>query len=129
MLDVIYYTSATGNTKSFIDKIGVCDPVRIPVKMETPVLATKPYILFIPTYASNDGRGALPKSVVKFLNIEQNRFYLKGLVASGNTNFGINYCLAGDIISAKCAVPILYQYELRGNSEDVLKVKEILLNA
>lgn len=129
MLDVVYYTSATGNTKAFVEKLGVFNAQQVPIRADNTFLINRPYILFIPTYASNDGRGAVPKSIIKFLNIEQNRFYLKGLVASGNSNFGKNYCLAGDIISSKCGVPVLCQYELRGNSEDVLKVKEILLNA
>ena len=35
-----------------------------------------------------------------------------------------NYCLAADIIAAKCKVPVLYRFELMGTSEDVATVNQ-----
>jgi protein involved in ribonucleotide reduction len=98
---------------------------QIKSKMPNLVEISSPYILFIPTYAANDGRGAIPKSIVKFLNNQNNRTLLKGIVASGNKNFGSNFCLAGDLISNKCDVPVLYRYELRGTQHDVTNVMDI----
>src|SRR5690625_7904323 len=34
------------------------------------------------------------------------------------------YCLAGDIISAKTNVPVMYRFELMGTPTDVTKVRE-----
>lgn len=42
--------------------------------------------------------------MIRFLNVPQNRSYLRGVIAAGNTNFGAAYGIAGDII-AKNAVP------------------------
>jgi protein involved in ribonucleotide reduction len=46
------------------------------------------------------------------------------VIGSGNTNFGSAYCLAGDIVAAKCKVPHLYRFELFGTSDDVTAVRE-----
>ena len=46
------------------------------------------------------------------------------MIAAGNTNFGEAYCIAGDIIAAKCHVPYLYGFELMGTNEDVTAVRE-----
>jgi protein involved in ribonucleotide reduction len=61
----------------------------------------------------------VPKQVIRFLNDPQNRQLIRGVIGAGNTNFGDNYCMAGDIIAAKCRVPHLYRFELMGTPEDV----------
>lgn len=130
MYNIVYYSSETGNTFSFIQKLGMEEnAIRLPTKMLNMVEVSRPYILFVPTYAANDGRGALPKSVVKFLNHQNNRTLLQGIVASGNKNFGSNFCLGGDLVSQKCNVPVLYRYELRGTWRDAANVMDIFNNA
>ena len=47
---------------------------------------------------------------------------LRGVIAGGNTNFGEAFGVAGDIIAAKCEVPMLYRFELFGTEEDVFAV-------
>ena len=76
-------------------------------------------MLILPTYGGGNEGGAVPKQVIKFLNDEDNRALIRGVIAAGNTNFGEAYCIAGDIIAAKCHVPYLYGFELMGTSEDV----------
>jgi protein involved in ribonucleotide reduction len=78
----------------------------------------------VPTYGGGDGKGAVPKQVIKFLNVKANRDLLQGVIAGGNTNFYEAYCLAGDIISRKCGVPLMYRFELMGTPEDVTAVRE-----
>ena len=67
---------------------------------------------------------AVPVQVKRFLNDERNRSGIIGVIASGNTNFGEAYGIAGDIIAAKCRVPLLYRFELMGTSEDTATVRE-----
>lgn len=66
----------------------------------------------------------MPTQVIHFLNNEQNRSLIRGVIASGNTNFGPDYGVAGDIIAEKCNVPYLYRFELMGTQEDVAIVKQ-----
>ena len=76
-------------------------------------------MLVLPTYGGGDGKGAVPKQVIRFLNDEHNRALIRGVIAAGNTNFGEAYGIAGDIIAAKCTVPYLYRFEVLGTPDDV----------
>ena len=121
---LVYFSSQSGNTHYFVEKLGL--PItRIPIspKDEMPEVQ-EPYVLVCPTYAGDDGRGAVLKQVIHFLNNEHNRSLIRGVIAGGNRNFGKYYAYAGNVISKKCKVPYLYRFELRGTPEDVINVKE-----
>ena len=77
----------------------------------------------VPTYGGGVVKKAVPIQVKRFLNDPANREWIRGVIASGNTNFGEAYCAAGDIIAAKCKVPYLYRYELMGTPEDTAAVQ------
>jgi protein involved in ribonucleotide reduction len=124
MPNLVYFSSVSGNTERFVKKLGR-DATRIPLTAKDPALhVTDPYVLVLPTYGGGNGEGAVPKQVIRFLNDEQNRGLIRGVVAAGNTNFGRAYCLAGDVISQKCKVPVLYRFEVFGTPDDVTAVNE-----
>ena len=121
---LIFFSSTSENTARFIRKLGI-DAARIPLHAREPALvATEPYVLVLPTYGGTGGEGSVPKQVIRFLNDPRNRQQLRGVIGAGNTNFGDNYCMAGDIIAAKCQVPHLYRFELMGTPEDVSRVQQ-----
>jgi protein involved in ribonucleotide reduction len=123
MTHLIYFSSVSGNTHRFVEKLGV-PAERIPLfPSDSPLQARDPYVLVLPTYGGGEGRGAVPKQVIRFLNDEGNRSLIRGVVAAGNTNFGEGYCLAGDIVAAKCEVPLLYRFEVFGTPDDVSAVQ------
>lgn len=124
MVKVVYFSSATNNTKRFVDKLGV-DAERIPLhRSDAPLHVVEPYVLITPTYGGGTLKGAVPKQVIAFLNDPENRSRCVGVISSGNTNFGTAYCLAGDIVSAKLKVPHMYKFELLGTPEDVSRVRK-----
>lgn len=124
MSGLVYYSSTSENTHRFVTKLGITS-TRLPVDAASaPPEVSEPYVLVLPTYAGGDNKGAVPKPVIRFLNIEANRSLIRGVIAAGNTNFGTAYCLAGDIVAQKCAVPLLYRFELLGTDEDVTNVKQ-----
>lgn len=124
MTGIVYFSSVSENTRRFVDRLEL-PAQRIPLRpTEEPLRVTEPYVLFVPTYGGGNGQGAVPKQVIKFLNEEKNRSLLRGVVAAGNTNFGSSYCIAGNIVARKCQVPHLYNFELLGTTEDVLRVRE-----
>lgn len=86
----------------------------------------RPYALICPSYADGQGRGAVPKQVIRFLNDPDRRAYLRGVIASGNRNFGAFYACAGAVIAQKCNVPVLYRFELAGNETDIARLREML---
>lgn len=120
-LDIVYYSNRSGNTKRFVEKLGYENTYRV-----SELLATKEYVLFVPTYGGGNGEYSIPRPVADFLNVKSNRDLLRGIVGFGNTNFGTHYCRAADMIAGKTGVPILAKIELLGTPEDVQLVHERL---
>lgn len=118
---LVYFSSVTENTSRFIEKLGI-PAERIPLKASDAGLfvVEHEFVLVTPTY----GAGRVPPQVVKFLNLEQNRVQCKGVIGSGNRNFLTDYAKAGDLVSAKLQVPLLYRFELAGTPEDVTNTHE-----
>ena len=107
---MIYYKSRTGNVKSIIDKLSniKCE------ELNDNTITTEQFILF--TYTDN--LGEVPIIVERFM--KQNYLYCKGVIASGNTNFGNQYfCASADKLSKKYNIPIICKIELRGFSSDI----------
>ncbi len=121
---LVYFSSVSGNTHRFVQKLGL-EAHRIPLyAREEPLVMDEDFVLMVPTYGGGSQKGAVPKQVIKFLNDERNRAHIRGVITAGNTNFGEAYCLAGDIISAKCKVPHMYKFELLGTARDVQQVHD-----
>ena len=131
---VVYYSSATENTRRFVDKLGL-PSARIPLrKSEEPLLVDEPYVLVCPTYGggasiSHQNSRPVPPQVIRFLNDEHNRSLIRAVISGGNSNFGADFGKAGDVIAAKCKVPYVYRFELMGTDEDVRLCREGLLGA
>ena len=129
---VVYFSSATENTKRFVEKLGLPSQ-RIPLRRSDPELTVdEPYVLICPTYGggvsvSGGNSRPVPGQVIRFLNNEGNRSLIRGVIAAGNSNFGADYCLAGKVIADKCKVPYLYRFELMGSAEDVAHVRRQLV--
>ena len=133
---LVYFSSVSENTHRFVQKLGL-PATRIPLHGR--IRVDEPYVLVLPTYgggratpdwghrpvAGDSAGGYVPKQVIAFLNDEHNRSLLRGVIAAGNTNFGAEFCYAGNVVSRKCAVPYLYRFELMGTDEDVQAVRAL----
>lgn len=123
MSGLIFFSSASGNTARFVDKLGM-PAARIPIRPEDPMPEpASPYVLICPTFADGQGRGAVPKQVIRFLNDPGRRGLLRGVIGAGNRNFGVTYGLAARVIAEKCNVPVLYVFELAGTEIDLARVR------
>ncbi|MDT9409426.1 class Ib ribonucleoside-diphosphate reductase assembly flavoprotein NrdI [Corynebacterium rouxii] len=126
---IVYFSSATENTKRFVEKLGFPSQ-RIPLtRTDTPLRVDEPYVLVCPTYGggasiSGNNTKPVPVQVIKFLNNEHNRSFIRAVISGGNSNFGLDFGKAGDVISQKCSVPYVYRFELMGNDEDVRLVRD-----
>lgn len=114
--------------------------IRIPQKRSTqpdewphiPVV-NEPFVLITPTYGGGvelEGvkTQTVPYQVKKFLAEGDNSSYMLGVIAGGAINFGHHYGRAGDLISSRFGVPMLYRFELKGTDFDVTTCREGLLS-
>ncbi|SMX26420.1 Putative NrdI-like protein [Pelagimonas phthalicica] len=119
---LVYFSSKSGNTHRFIQRLGL-PALRLSAEMDQLPFPQSPYVLICPTYADGEGRGAVPKQVIRFLNDPERREGILGVIGAGNRNFGATYGLAGRIIAQKCNVPLLYTFELAGTDTDIARVR------
>lgn len=123
MSNLVYFSSSSENTLRFVERLGF-PALRIPLNVKQRLEVTEPYILIVPSYGGGGIAGAVPAQVIRFLNNPANRALLRGVIASGNRNFGEGFCRAGDIIAQKCQVPYLYRFELLGTEQDIENVRK-----
>ncbi|MCO6559023.1 MAG: class Ib ribonucleoside-diphosphate reductase assembly flavoprotein NrdI [Bifidobacterium sp.] len=126
---VVYFSSVSNNTARFIESCGFPDEginvYRIPLRpKEAPLQVREPYVLIVPTYGGGNIAKALLPQIRKFLNGHKNRSFIRGVISSGNRNFATAFCAAGDIISKKCHVPFMYNFELLGTPDDQRQVRD-----
>ena len=129
---LVYFSSVSENTARFVDSCNLDElgitVHRIPLRPTDPPLDVRePYVLMTPTYGGASIAKAVPIQVKRSLYDPVNRAFIRGVIASGNTNFGEAYGVAGDVIAAKCHVPFLYRYELMGTPEDRERVRDGLV--
>ncbi|WP_110684973.1 class Ib ribonucleoside-diphosphate reductase assembly flavoprotein NrdI [Salinicola aestuarinus] len=122
MAELVYFSTKSGNTRRFVEKLGM-PAERIPLSRSEPDLRVdEPYILIVPTYGDGDPMSSVPPQVIRFLNDAHNRSLIRGVISGGNSNFGAAFGLAGRVIAEKCRVPYLYRFELMGTPDDVHRV-------
>jgi protein involved in ribonucleotide reduction len=126
-IEIVYFSNYSGNTKRFVEKLGLT-ATRIPIDWNdgNAFTVSKDYVLCVPTYGGGNERASVPRQVVKFLNIPENRDRLRGVIGLGNTNFGEHYCKAADVISKKTGVPVIAKVEIFGTDDDIIRIKERL---
>ena len=89
-----------------------------------PVISS-PFILVTPSFGDAEGKGAVPKAVIRFLNAPERRQWLRAVVACGDRNFGAAFAQAGDVIARKCQVPLLHRVEMAGTRTDWQRLQHI----
>ena len=116
---IAFFSSGSGNTARLAARLGLA-AARIPARQSAaPLVMASPFVLIVPSYGDAEGRGAVPKAVIRFLNEARNREHLRGVIASGNRNFGDRFAEGGRIVARKCGVPVLYRFELSGTETDI----------
>lgn len=136
MIRLVYFSTKSGNTHRFIERLGF-SAHRLPLASDTDALpcdwvvngvVQEPFVLVTPTYGGGHLKGAVPPQVIRFLNIESNRNLLQGVIACGDTNYGKGFCSAGRIIAEKCKVPHLHNIEVFGTPHDCEQVRHKLID-
>lgn len=111
---MIVYASRTGNIRYIVSKLNLPS-----IEITDGLTVNEPFLIF--TYT--DKLGEVPKKVEDFLQL--NYQYCKGVIASGNSNFGVKmFCESADKISRQYSVPIVHKVELRGFQHDYKLIVE-----
>lgn len=125
MIDIVYFSSVSEQTKRFVQKLGVTRSYRIPLRPADGSLSmASPYVLITPTYGAGRDHKAVPPQVIKFLNNPTNRRFIRGVVAGGNRNYGQYFCYAADVVAEKCNVPVLGRFEVFGLPGEAETIKK-----
>lgn len=111
--------SFTGNCRRFLNMTNV--PKENIVELSEIKEMFEEFILITPTI----GFGEVPPQVEEFLS--NNYRYSRGVIASGNRNWGKNFANAANIINQKYGIPILMKIELLGNKEDINNFEKIYM--
>lgn len=114
---LIVYDSLTGNVERFVKKLGMRN-----IKINDGLLVDEPFVLI--TYTT--GFGEVPKRVAEF--VENNEYYMKGVISSGNRNWGLKFGRAAEIISHEYCIPLIHKFELSGNEIDIEIINERIKN-
>jgi protein involved in ribonucleotide reduction len=113
---LVVYDSKTGNVQRFVNKLKLPDNKLL--KINQVLKVQEPYILI--TYTT--GIAQVPRTTLDFLQF--NHDFLKGVISSGNRNWGQYFASSADQISNMYEVPILHKFEMSGSEEDVRIVIE-----
>ncbi|WP_339288418.1 class Ib ribonucleoside-diphosphate reductase assembly flavoprotein NrdI [Ureibacillus sp. FSL K6-0786] len=101
---MIAYASRTGNVRFIVHQLELPH-----IEIRDDLILNEPFLLF--TYT--DGLGEVPQIVERFL--QHNARFCKGVIASGNSNFGHAYfCRSAHLINERYGIPIVQKIELRG---------------
>ena len=114
--------SLTGNCKRFVKMCEIPEEDVVYLR-DIDYNINFDYILITPTF----GFGEVPVAVSKFL--KENYRHLKGVVGSGNKNWGERFANASELISKEYNVPLLMKIELHGNKKDISEFKKIYLES
>lgn len=121
---LFYFSSKSENTQRFMAGLGH-EAVRIPIRADEAVPRPEaPFVLVCPTYCDGQGRGAVAPQVMRFLERPGTGELMRGIIASGNRNFGSTFALSGKVLSSLFDIPVLYRFELAGTPADLHRVRD-----
>jgi len=126
---IVYFTTNSGNVGRFAKKITEFTTKRIPqsTKEAENFTVDEEFVLVVPTYLGGSAdEPTVAKQITVFL--ENNKSLLRGVVGSGNTNYGKHYCKSARLVAEEHKVPILHLFEISGTIEDVQDVEERVRN-
>ncbi|MBM7709006.1 class Ib ribonucleoside-diphosphate reductase assembly flavoprotein NrdI [Enterococcus lemanii] len=141
----LLYISISGNTRSFAKRIQQHSEIMHQENPDFPIIQLKeihdnspfekeesPYFVSLPTYLEG-GNGVdsgdqeiLTQSMREYIEYAENAALCLGVIGSGNKNFGHQYCLTAKQYAAQFDVPVVADFELRGNQKEIEKIYQKL---
>lgn len=120
-MERIYYDSKTGNTERFIRQIVAATGWEAhKIHPDMPIEHRGHLVTFTTRF------GQIPETTTDFLRYASP--YIESVSSSGNRNWGRNYGVALDKITAEFGIPAAMKFELSGTPEDVKQFIDIISN-
>jgi len=114
---LVVYLSLTGNTRRFVEKL---DMKSLEInQMQPEVEVNEDYVFILPTYSDE-----LTDIAERFITYKNNKKYLKGIIGSGEKNFGTKYIFSAKDLSKRVNAPIIFDFEKSGNNTDIETFKK-----
>lgn len=121
-MKVVYHT-LTGQTRRFVEKLNWATPALELSETNFAQTMREPFVLIVPTYEP-----ALTELVDDFLTYADNFKFCRGLVGTGNRNFGADFIYTAKNLSRDFDLPLLYAFEFSGTPTDVKNFREVVNN-
>ncbi len=115
---LIVYMSLVGNTRRFVEKLGL--PSLEITDHNAFTTVDQPYLMIVPTYEIE-----VTDIMNDFIETGDNLSYCQGVIGGGNLNFNDLFCFTAKDLAMDYDLPLLHTFEFMGNSHDVEKVKEL----
>lgn len=117
----LYYDSKTGNVQRFINKVvqitgWTAHRIQEDMEVDTPG--------HLVTFTTNFGK--MPTLTEAFM--QQHSDMIFSVTSSGNRNWGRNFGVAADKVSAMYDIPLAFKFELSGTMEDINQFVDIIKN-
>ncbi len=128
VVEVVFWSSKTGNTKSFCNKLKELGGENVQIiELNKDGLTWKidfnNVVIVTPCYADSLGNHSVPAPIIKFLNKNKHQHNkIKGVVGTGNRSFGQWFTNSADVIASKMNIPVLGRVELKGTLEEAKEV-------
>lgn len=129
----VYYMSITGNVRRFVHKIKNDNLEFIEMDDNSPLeVIEDDFIMIVPTYLEggngidNGDQEILTEVMRELLEYRGNYKHCKGIIGSGNKNFGYQYCLTAKQYCEQFKLTHLMDFELAGTSRTVEEFEKII---
>ncbi len=141
----ILYTSISGNTRAFATRMQTLAEQKHAENPDFPIIQLKeihdnslaeqesaPFFAIVPTYleggngVDNGDQEILTEALREYIDFADNAALCLGIVGGGNKNFNRQYCLTAKQYAAQFHVPLLADFELRGNPTEIETIYTIL---
>lgn len=141
----LLYISISGNTRSFVTRLQEYAQAQHEINPQAPTISLKeihdntlpaeekePFFTFVPTYleggngVDNGDQEIMTEAMREYLEFGGNGQLCRGVIGSGNKNFNRQYCLTAKQYAEQFGFPMLADYELRGTTQDLERIYQIL---
>ncbi|MHC5268635.1 class Ib ribonucleoside-diphosphate reductase assembly flavoprotein NrdI [Enterococcus sp. LJL98] len=144
----LLFMSISGNVRSFAKRIQQLSEKMQQEHADFPIIQIKeihdnsnveeeidPYVVVVPTYliarqgSTQEDQEIMTESLREYLEDQTDLSNCLGIIGSGNKNFAQLYCLTAKQYTEQFDLPLLAEFEMRGNPKEIETIYQIITQA